>query len=709
MASCEGISRWKGNKMRSVCLALVCVLLVVSGCRMGVEGQKGPPQWVDEPESIAPPGMFISSVGVAEPPGDKETLLERAEHAARAELGKASANYAQAIMAEFLSMPENGIAPASSGSRNFIATVGTGTSNAILRQSFRHDTWYDPRTGGVCVLYRVPVSVVNDRLLEAFNTALIQTHLFPDESAAKARTYLEHLLNDRLRALTAGTVGQEPPAPEVEGEPVAPEAPPEGFPPQWLAVGEHEQYPITRFMSAIGVGESEEAARANSSAELASEVLGRMMARRTIALALGPQSPLAKNLRVLPPEALRFDEGDLVGYKCVETWYDPLTNLSYALGVLDRETAANAWKARLADGISTAQQLLESGRSNHKADNYSPALSDYLTSLQKLQQGLRWQLAAMVVAPEGADQTAQADPEGLLPKAQEGLKLLLSDLSLRKVSGDNQWTPGGVGLAEALIVQLVAGDARTPVEGLPLQFAFQTGKGKLSQSVRTGPDGRAGCKVNRVEPLRGIAGEIECRLDLEQVAGGADLGGLQGPGVQFNFATRSKRNSRIALYLDETDLSGQRVRTQAIEQTLTEAIGKAGFKLVDPERVRLSAERAGITGESSEQELTRALAGLAQGTDEDGFVLVVAARATPVLIDTAETTQGTLYYVYTTVRTRVIDPALPSGQTILELEEVGKDAFLDDLSEALRRSKAKASELAGRKLIDALNKRFGEK
>ncbi len=687
--------------------ALVCatVFAVTWGCLTTERPAPEGPLWRTQSELIAQPGKFVSGMGDAAPPGDEETLTRRAEHVARAKLGDAGADYVRSVLAEFLHETGVGVDPDSTAAQEFVAAMGAETSNAILRQSLRHDTWRDPHTGVVHVLYRVPVSFVNNRLLEAFRTDLIWARLFRAGTEDVALARLTRLLNERLKAVVSQVPPEMEEPPQI-GQP-PPEDEPENPPPEWLLLGRHKRYPVSSFVTATGVGESRSAAGQNSRAELTRQIAGRMATERLALIAVRPDSGIARNLLALRPADLGFQNDVLTADRVAGTWYDTVTDTYYVMWAVDRRVAADTWRLRARNALRDAGERLASARNHHKADNHLTAARDYFEALGGLQRAVKWQLAAIAVDPERTEETAGLDPQGLLPPAQAGLAELIGELALRKVSGNNQWSARGVALREPLVVALVAGDEERPVSGALLRFSFTAGEGRLAEHIQTGADGQAVCTVEEVARSDQALGRIECTLDLAELASGLDFAEMQVPSVSFHFVGRTRRNTHLALFVDGRDTQGEPVGTHTVRAGLAAALREAEFTLLDPDTVQGRAALFRAAGDAPEEEVVRAFAGLGRELEDRGFLLVAVGKASPRIVERAQTRQGVLYFAHTEVVVRVIDPSLPRDRTVLTVTADGKEAFLDNPSEALERSRVKAAELCSRRLIQALEGRLG--
>ncbi len=504
-------------------------------------------------------------------------------------------------------------------------------------------------------------------------------------------------------------VSQEAPEPE---EPPDTDLPPpeddaEDPPPEWLVLGRHKRYPDSRFVTATGVGESRAAAGQNSRAELARQIGGRVATERVALIAVRPDSGMARNLLALRPTDLGLQKGTLTADRAAGTWYDMVTDTYYVMVAVDRRVAADTWRLRARNALKDAGERLESARNHHKADNHLTAARHYFEALAGLQQAVKWQLAAIAVDPERTAETVGLDPEGLLPLAQAGLAELVGGLALHRVSGDNQWSATGVALREPLVVALTAGTEKRPVPGAPLRFSFAAGEGRLTERIETGADGQAACTVEEAARSDQALGRIECALDLAELAGGLDLADIQVPSVSFHFVGRTKRNTHLALFVDERAAEGEPAGTHTVRAGLVEALRAAEFTLVDPDTVQERAALFHAAGDAPEEDVVRAFAGLRRELEGRGFLLVAVGKASSRMVERAQTKHGVLYFAHTEVLVRVVDPSLPGERTVLTVAATGREAFLDNASMAVEHSRVKAAELCSRRLIQALEERLG--
>jgi len=660
--------------MRSLRVALCWVVLATAaGCSVFRSPAPHEPDWAVTFKANEGSSKFISAMGAARAGTDESVMLEMAEEEARGKLADAVSDYSSNVISEFLESHREYANSASGSAEGFTATVSKETANAILRQRMRGDSRSDPKTGALYVMYRVPISVVNSKISEHARLALHQANPFPSSLEEAAMEELTQFLNAKLRervALASDTAEADVGVPAGSS------------PPAWLVLGAHDDYPRDEFVIAVGIGGDLEAAERSAASDLSNQVTSQVAGLSA--------------------------EG-LLDIKAVASWYDPVTDTYYTLGVLNRSETAAKCQALIGEALKSSAELYELSRNHYRADNYVTALQGYLDVIGLLQRASKLQRVAAFVQPARAAEFATLTRDAPLAEAKTGLHEVMESLSLRKVGGDSQWTPPGVALGRPLTVLLTAGPSAKAVPDFPLLFSFKAGGGKLESIVRTGANGAAACNVQRVERSEEPVGSIECTLALQEVNREVDLVGVAGPHVTFNYVVRSRANTRLALYLDERDSEDKQVTDQLLRQTVVEALTADGFQLVEQALVEASARDSSLKSDATEAEVLSALGALNNDPEGKGFTLIVIGGTHCRLVDTAETSRGEIYFVHAQTRLRVIDGGLPADRTVAEIEVVGKGAFAGDLQEAALRARAKAAQLMAAKLVDALNQKFGTK
>ena len=684
--------------MRRMHAGIALLVLAALGCPSPEKPKADKPSWIAEPQEAQQSSKFISAVGQGTTGPDEATRLQEAEHAARLQLAASVGGYVTEATRDFMVRHPNLVDSASAASEQFVQTVSAEVAGAILRQSLRHDTWRDAQTNGAFVLYRVPISMVNDKIVEKVRFTLGTVSPFTPNQEDAAVASLTLFLNDRLKERVAATArrGKEHTA-ELLG----------ATPPEWLAVGRHPRYPEHEFMTAIGLGDRRDAAEDSARTELSTQIAVHLVDRFRSITSSRTENGFTHNVQSVRQDTFKFTENDLIATRIVDLWYDPVTDTYYALGVLDRETAGAVYHKRIADAVKSARGLFESATNYHKADHYKTALEQYLQAIVDSQEAVRRQVTAMVVQPARAAEFV-AMTEGLsLTEIKAGLSRLVGELSLRKITGDRQWTAPGVPLKTPLVVGVSAGREATPLANVPLRFRFVGGRGSLQEELTTGADGTASCAVTQVEPDIDPAGSVRCSLDLARLAPDADISGIALPSATFNYVLRARANTLFALYVEEKGLNDMPAADDIVRSAVEEALTTAGYSLVERSKLLDASSPGAVSGDAEAPDVLRAFSGLAESLKGQGFMVVITGQARCELIDTVQTSVGKLYFVHAPVTLRVIDGSLPQEPVVLVANAVGKDAFTDNPTEAARRARVKAARLASQQLIAALNEKFG--
>jgi len=680
---------------------IVVAILLLAGCAETPQVRTERPHWVTAPAPAVGQDEFIYAVGVANPEPDQAAMERKAQHHARAELAKAVVTYVREVMVQFIESHTRYGSPSDAVWSDFTGLVSSEVSSAFLRQSMRYESWRDPSDGALYVLYRMPTSVVHDRINERAAAALREVNPF-GEWEKEALAQMDEFLRNRLKqTLTAVAATQEPEAPIRREYPV----------PQWLTESRQGDYPPEQFMTAVGLGEDREAAAKAARVELANQIDVHVTNEFTSLVESENQDGLTRNLRWVREKTVTFTEGDLVASRTARTWYDPVTKTHYALGVLVRAVAAAACKEKIQSALEQADALMGSARNHHDADNYEMALQEYLEALGHVQQAVKAQLTAMVVQPAQAEKFALLIDKAVLVELKTSVRGLLQEIHLEKIAGDNQWVPPGTALKIPLKVRVTAGKEKKALSNLPVRFRFKIGRGTLQGTVMTEPDGMAICTACMPERSPEPAGVVAAGLDLERMAPGVDLSHITAPQVEFVYVLRSKANSVLALYIDERTLDGEPAQEPVLLDALEAALAGDGFNVVARSEIaRYVAEHA-VGTQASEADVLGAFEPLRESLKQKGFLLVAVGRADAEIIETIKTSAGDLHIAHAPVALRVMDASLPEQKkrTVLAINIVGKDAFTDNKAEAARRARLDAARRCADELVQKLNERFGEK
>ncbi len=674
-----------------VCVAFAMGALVGCGLIWGRPQAERPP-WFSSQGAVDQESRFISANGSTGPGGDSEELEREADRIARQKLAEAISEYTRNATGAFLEANPDWGSADTPLCGEFISALESQVSAAILRRSVRQDAWRVPR-GKVYVLYRVPLSVVDDEINESMRYGLEHANPFgapADEVAAEMELFLDQTLRKGLEDA-------------ARERPVTEQTPPEHRPPAWLELGRHEDYPAGKFLSAIGLGADEAEADRSARAELASEIHADLVREMRGLTAEPVQDALAQNVNWLGPQAAAFTEKDVVATRIPEHWHDPLTDTHYAFGVVDCTTAELTYRRRIKEALKQSAGLRTSAQNHQKADNYAASLRDYLDALSHAGTAVKMQLWVMAVAPpENTTDLRSIVPEPILADLKKDVRSLLENVTVEKIGGDGQWVPPGVPLRKPLQVRLLAGDKAEPVAGVPIKLTMGYPEGKVVGRATTGADGAARWQLTEAPAPESRSNTIVAELDLAQMAPAADLFRLDPPGAVFTYVLRARSNALFALYVRETTAEGLPAPT-----TLTDGIKGAmkaeGFLLVEESEMLKHLKAGEIGVDSPEPDVLNAFSALRQSMERGSFLLIVIGEMQTQLVETVKTSEGDLHIVYCPFKLKVLDPHQPAGRrSVLTVSGTGQGAYTDNEPEATKRARADAAASAVAQLLGAM-------
>ncbi|MCK4283747.1 MAG: hypothetical protein KAX44_05480, partial [Candidatus Brocadiae bacterium] len=654
------------------------------------------PPWVPAQGAVEQESRFISANGSTGPGGDFEELEREADRIARQKLAEAISEYTRNATGAFLEAnPDCGSADTPLCGE-FISALASQVSAAILRRSVRQDAWRGPR-GKAYVLYRLPLSVVDDEINESMRYGLDIANPFgapADEVAAG----MELFLDERLRK------GLEDAARE---RPVTEQTPPEYRPPAWLEVGRHENYPAGKFLSAIGLGADEAEADRSARAELASGIHADLVREMRDLTAEEVQDALAQNVNWLAPQAAAFTEKDVVATRIPEHWYDPLTDTHYAFAVVDCTTAELIYRHEVSEALKQSAGLRTSAQNHRKADNYAASLRDYLDALSQAGTAVKMQLRAIAVAPaESATELRGVVPEPILADLKQDVRSLLENVTLEKIGGDGQWVPPGVPLRKPLQVRLLAGDKAEPVAGVPIKLTMGSPGGKVAGRATTDGDGAAGWQLAEAPAPESRSNTIVAELDLGQMAPAADLFRLDPPRAVFTYVLRARSNTLFALHVRERTAEGLSAPT-TLTDGLKGAMKAEGFLLVEESEMLKHLKAGEIGVDSPEPDVLNAFSALRESMEPGSFLLIVIGETQTQLIETVKTSEGDLHIVHCPFKLKVLDPDQPADRrSVLSVSGTGQGAYTDNEPEATKRARADAAASAVAQLLGEMREKL---
>ncbi len=666
--------------MRAAAVIWALAFAALLGCAGLAERDKADQgEWTETPQAMRARGKSLVALGQAGPAGQEPA--ETADLKARERLAVAIDDYTHAALQEFL---DTQMQPAagSAAAEHFTNMVAGEVTSSILRRSPAPVSWRGA-SGMVSVLYRLPISMVNDQIVESAGQCLDTTNPF-DRAPAQVASRLRGFLDSRFREQMNIAARQSPPSP------VAPQP---GRTPSWLTAGRLADYPTQQYLSAIGFGSDPLQAQESVRRELAAVAQARL--RGVLAGLEGAEATvLHANVAALADEELRFSTQDLVGVRIVETWHDAVTDIHYALGVLERSGAALVYGRLIRDAFGRAQEGLASVQSNRESGNYLSALADALRALEHAREAVGLQLKGLAVAAGPAAEEIR----GLLTKpvaaaAQDALNEALSEIKVLAAGGDGQWLAAGGSLPEPLLVRVVAGPERVAVPGAPVRLDAPGHQGPVASAV-TDEAGIARCSPMELRSGTATAGKLMAQLDIARLTGSPPPQGLPYPSAQFQYVVRSRANTRIAVYIHEGDA---RAGTELLTQKARRALEAEGFTLVDQQQVMQHVRAA---DDAQEPALSRLLdeQSLRSALPRQSALLLAVAKIKTEIADEVTVEGGTLYIARCTYSLRIADADLPATRaTLAELSGAGQGAYVDDPIEAARRAReATPEEMIGR-------------
>ncbi len=676
----------------SLCGLLLAVAIGLSGCPVPrSRGPRPPREWAGAPEASSFRRGFLSAMGVGSP--EESDPARVADRIARQELASAVAGYAERALTEFVDAGEGGLAADSPAVAAFREALVTEVAAALLRQSLQPEKWRE-EDGRLFVLYQVPAERVNACLVNQTRGLLPHQNPFGDEPTAVARA-LEEFLSGRARRQKLETARSRPAAEDASQDETLP---------VWMETGGHPDYSHERFLTVIGVGPGRMEARQNGRSELAAWLNGRLQKIIQSVRAAKEESVLAANLASVPHLFPRFSPDGLRGVRFPENWYDPVTDTGYVFTVLNRDTATVLLRQHALEEAEKAESFGSSGDNHEKAGNHAEALANYLEALLHAQQAVTLQCKALAAGtPSAADELRKLFPDPLAARAKERLRALLDRVEVRKVQGDRQVLPGDVAPREAFVVSVTVGEQGEPLADIPLRLVTDGQQPRPLGRATTNAGGVARWELDSPPPADGGAGTVVAQMALDEMAPAADMSGIDMPSVQFEYAFRSRENTRYVLAIQ-----GEGAAAAAVRTALEGVLAAEGFQPV-PQTLLLKRIRpAPPVSSPSDDELIERFSELAQELGPDKFLLIIGGQVETRLVEKTTTTQGELYIVYCSYDIRALDADLPAPlRRIAETKGNGQGASLESETDATERATTDAVRAVTRTIRAALRRRFG--
>jgi len=457
-------------------------------------------------------------------------------------------------------------------------------------------------------------------------------------------------------------------------------------------------YPPSRFMSATGYGPDKKTAVKQARAELSAMIDVHVKEKFHTIQQSRKENGLSRNLRYVTEDTVAFTENDLIATRAAETRYDEELKIYSALIVLDRSVAAPRYTTQIQSAVERCNQLFENAVRRAGEGSRLVALQDDFEALTHIQKAVKLQLAGMVVCPWKADEFRDMVESPVLANIKDHVRGLLQSIRLTKTSGDNQRARPGYALDEPLVVHAVGGETAEAVKNLPVRFSLkQKGEdGSLGMTL-TDSMGRAELHVESTEGSTRTANDVVVGVDLEAMAGEADLSALPRPQVTFTFYLPTRSNTHVAVYVEDETAS----------DAIKEALSSRGFLIVEETSVTDIARRHKLSGEASEEKVREAFAELRGSAGPKGFLFVIAGWVRDGGTDSAKTSYGNLYIARAPYGLRLIDmSAAGDKKTVGVAAGQGKGAYTDDKAEAARRARVDAAEEASAQLVALLSDRL---
>lgn len=457
-------------------------------------------------------------------------------------------------------------------------------------------------------------------------------------------------------------------------------------------------YPASRFMTATGCAQDEESALRAARVELSRMISVEVKNEFRSVTQRVTRDALSENLSVITDKSVEFTENDLVATEATKAWRDPLGSCC-VLVILNRAVAGEGYVAKIESALDQSETLFASGTRRQQEGEYLVALQDYFEGLREIQKAVRMQLAGVVICPGRADQFRDMVEAPLLSQIKDRVRGLLQDVRIEKVAGDEQRGHLGYGLEEPLSVRVTAGSAGKPVKNFPLRYELVEGEARLEAEAKTDAEGRARCYVEEAM-AGGEANSVVAALDLDDLAGVADLFQIPRPEVTFAYYLPTRSNVRFAVYVDDA------TATDAI----TDALSGRGFRLVEPSKVQGLAEKHKVGADAEEDRLVEAFSDLWQDVGSGNFLFIAAGTLKEGGVEGVETIHGTLHIARVPYTFKLIDAsAQGKKRTIAAGMGQGKDGYTGDEKEALRRARIKAGQQMSAEMIEGLGNVFDGK
>jgi hypothetical protein len=404
-----------------------------------------------------------------------------------------------------------------------------------------------------------------------------------------------------------------------------------------------------------------------------------------------------------------FSEEDLLHTGTAEYWLDPVTQTYYALATLDREGAALLYKQRLPEAVALAEGLLQSGQNHARAENYAAALADSAEGLTLAARAVTLAVQAQAIVPEASVSLITEEiNRPLVVRARTTIRSVLDSISFEKAQGDGQWVAPGATPRLPFTVRLRATVSGRPVAEMPLCLEAPGGGAVTVLRATTDAEGMASFELTEPVDAGATMATVFVTVDLKAAAGEADLWDITAPGVVFECLLRSRDNTAVAVYIQESDPFELTTRAGIMTRAFEESLRSKGYRVLDPNDTLARIQESGLTPSSPDAEVAAAFSALGEPLRPGQFLLVAVGEARTVIEEVHSTSYGRLHIARCVYSMRVVDPGLAGeDKTILKVSGDGRGAYTDDPAEAAARARSNGLTEALEQLLKTLEARFG--
>ncbi len=673
------------ERSRIAWASVLLVLLALTACQHIPTSTSERPEWASRPEGPRKSIRFISAVGTGDTALSREALLAEAEDAARTELAKELNRYARTTLIEFIRSHFGGDGELTGAQREFIQSVSTSTTNAILRRTVRHNTWSDEENNTVTVLYRIPIRNVHNAIQMEAQTAYEQKALRLNGKQVKISQKLAAFLDSRLKKRLQGS-GQEDEELESSSE--------QNDIPAWLSRGHSKEFPPQKYIVATGLGENKASAHRSAQRYIHSQIQKRASAVIS-RLASQGESKLARDLQNVSSQMVAIEPASLGEIRAKKHWYDTVTGTYYLLAVMDRESAISQHRETATSRARQCGESYKTANNHYRAGNIRSAVQGYLAALSSLYAKTQAQLAIRVLKtgqPKALDLPATPPASTIKSK----LNRTLDTMQLRAISGDDQWIAPESPDPAPLEVRLVETQKSKPLGHFPITFEMVAGKANLKQMSRTNEKGRARCTVSRAQGNNNGVLTVRCRLDLNAMTQLSGLQGLHIPTVSFRMMIRSPQTTWCVLsFRDEGD-------SKELLNAVSKSLRQSEYNVIPQKQLKAAIEKTSREKDDLRSLLSRAVAFL----PEKPSTLVIMGQASPKIVEQRDTSEGVLYFAHVPVRVQIMDPGLSSDNILHSVSITGKGAYAGNSTKAIKRARSRAATLLATRITKWLDGKF---